>query len=358
VGFNIARLKRIARRVAHGPVDNIKSLADKQWVICPGESSRVPKAIHLESMIERIRGLSRWRNWEVERRMIDGDVIDHAPCIAHVLNDVDLVGAFLYKGAAVAQPGFGVDAWWSNEPAVREVLDEAELVSSNGASFYFGCWLLDEVPLSALLSGNPNTIRMQSQGYLHEAGYRQLLGQPAPRLVKRARVRHLTLFSDFGQNRSREQRYRQLRERLRRALGSSGEPPSGVYLKRGRGGEPRVLGNEAEVEALMERLGFRVIEPTSLSADEIARLTLDATVVVSVEGSHLSHVIYSMADDATLLVIQPPHRFSLAYTEYTDRMSMRFAFVVGQPHPDGFIADPGDIARTIDLAVYERRVAG
>jgi hypothetical protein len=347
--FNVARLLRLGRRLAQGPVEHIKALAERQWTVAPGESSRVPPALHLDGAIERIAGLSQWRHWDVEQRLIDGDLFEHAPSVACLVRDVDLAGAYLYKAAAIEQPGFGRDSWWLRDGTRPERLPEAELVSSSSASRFFGCWLLEEMPLALLLAGQPGTIRMRSPRYEHEAGYRELLDLPPARLVHRARIDQLILHTDFGQNRSREARYRELRSRLRRHAGAlPGDTPQGIYLRR-RGGEPRVVVNEPEVEALMRGLGFRIVDPSALTAAEVARQTLDAPIVVSVEGSHISHAIYSMADDATLVVLQPPQRFSLAYKEYTDRMAMRFAFVVGRPHPDGFVVAPDDIERTIEL---------
>lgn len=353
--FNFARLRRLGRRLAQGPVDHIKALAEREWTVSPGETSRVPPAIHVDGAVDRIAGLSEWRRWEVEQRMIRGDVFEHAPCTACLLRDVELAGAFLYKAAAIEQPGCGGDVWWLRGAAGIERLTEAQLVSTNSASRFFGCWLLEEMPLALLLAEQANTIRMQPPSYEHAAGYRDLFELPAARLVRRARIERLVLHTDFGQNSSREARYRELRARLRRhASTSGGAVPAGVYLRR-HGGQPRVVANESEIEARMQQLGFRIVDPSALTALEIARQTVDAPIVVSVEGSHLSHVIYSMADDAALVVLQPPQRFSLAYKEYTDRMAMRFAFVVGHPHPSGFSVALDDLERTIDLADRAKR---
>jgi hypothetical protein len=357
LSLNAARLRRVAQRLVRGPVHHIKTLAERQWTIAPAESSCVPPAIYLEGAIERIRGLSQWRHWEVEQRLIRGEQLDHAPCTACLVRDVDLVGAFLYKGAAIDQPGYGRDAWWLPGAGPSERLSDAELVTTRNGSLYFGCWLLDEMPLALLMDG-ARKIRMCSQPYQHEAGYREILDQPAPRLVRRARIDRLTLYSDVGQNRSREERYRRLRARMRSHLDESKiDAPAGVYIKRGDSGEPRIVANESEVEALMRRLGFRIVDPMGLSAEEVARLTLDARIVVGVEGSHLSHAIYSMADEACLVVLQPPARFSLAYKEYTDRMAMRLAFVVGEPHPLGFTVALHEVERTIELAARALREA-
>lgn len=346
--LNTARVRRVIARALRGRVDHIKSLAERTWTIWPAEASTVPPAIYLGGSLERIRGLSVWRRWDNEMRMIKGERFEHAATTAHQLRAVDLVGAYLYKGAAKDSPGVGIPQLWLRDR--RERIADAELVTTNSGSHFFGCWLLEDIPLAVLVGPSPNKIVMAGHRYPHESGFRELLGEAAPRTVTHAHIDRLTLYTDYGQNRCREERYRLLRARLRVNLGGDRKgAPAGIYLKRGGTGEPRIICNEDEVEALMRRLGFRIVEPARLSAAEISRQTLDAKVVVSCEGSHISNVIYSVADDACFVVLQPPDRFSLAYKEYTDRMAMRFAFVVGEPAEGGFTVAPDDIARIIDL---------
>ncbi len=122
----------------------------------------------------------------------------------------------------------------------------------------------------------------------------------------------------------------------------------GVYLRRGIAGEPRVLVNEPELEVALRAVGFDILDPEQLSAREIAERSLDAAVVVAVEGSHLSHAIFSAADQATFLVIQPPDRFALAYKEFTDRMDMRFALVVADPVEGGFAVALDEVHRLLE----------
>jgi capsular polysaccharide biosynthesis protein len=350
MSLNSAMLRRYFRRALNG-YTNFESLAERSWIVCPAERTRVPPAIRLPGSCERIQGLQRDRSWEGERRLIDGEVIEHAASVAHLFRNVDLVDAYLYKHGALSKPGFGGSRIWLADSPPVERIARAELVSTNGGSEYFGCWLQDDIPLSMLVGSDPHKIVMARRQYRHEQGYRELLGEPAPRTVSRAVVESLTTYTDYGQNRSREERYRQLRARLRAMVqtGPDSNPP-GAYLKRGRTGQLRVIVNEAEVEATMRRLRFRIVEPELLSASDIAAQTLNAAVVVSVEGSHISNVIYSMADDATLVILQPPDRFNMAYKEYTDRMGMTCCFVVGRSVEGGFSVDPADIERVIDLA--------
>ena len=110
-----------------------------------------------------------------------------------------------------------------------------------------------------------------------------------------------------------------------------------------------MLVNEAAITRFLTDRGFEVIDPATASAEQIAVQTLEAKIVVGVEGSHLSHAIYTAADGCTFLVLQPPDRFALAYKEFTDRLDMTFAFLVGDRAPHGFTVPVDDLARMLDF---------
>jgi hypothetical protein len=174
------------------------------------------------------------------------------------------------------------------------------------------------------------------------------LGLPRAPIPGYARIRRLTIYSDQGQSGCKLRRYRTLRRRLRAGAVVATGPP-GVFLRRGTDGEPRRLVNE---EALADRLaarGFDIIDPGALDAAEIVARTLDARMVVAVEGSHLSHALHTLADGGAWLVIQPPDRFALPYKEFADCLGMSFGFLVGSPEAGGFAVDLDEIDRMVDL---------
>lgn len=167
------------------------------------------------------------------------------------------------------------------------------------------------------------------------------------RRLQNANIQELTIFTDFAQNSLKATRYRTLRSRLKQSFAYTSVRP-GVYIKRGITGEARVLDNEAAIEAALQQAGFDVIEPARLTASEISRRILGAQIIVSVEGSHLSHAIYSVADGGTFVVLQPPDRFAMPYKEFTDRLDMRFAFLVGDKATNGFTIPLDDLHQLLD----------
>ncbi len=347
--LNLAMLKWGLHRLWKGRSPDIRSVASRSWEICPGDTKLTRPALYPEGTLERIDALSPWRSWEVERTLITGNRARHDPSTAHLIQDVSLSGAFIYRGAAKSQPGFGPAEILHHERNVLHLLDEVHLMSNNAGSHFFGNFLLDDFPLGLIPEREAARIVMTTKPYEHEAGYRQIMSLERPPRIHRARIRRLILYTDYAQNSYKQERYLDLRARMRDYFRDVTPPAGpGIYIKRGVTGEARLMSNEAEVERLLGQLGFDIVEPAHLGAEEVARRSLDAPIVVSVEGSHLSHAIYSAADHGAFLVLQPPDRFAMAYKEFTDRVDMRFGFVIGHPGENGFRVDLGELRHMLD----------
>lgn len=336
-------------RIIRGRSPDIRNVAEHEWVLCPEETAQTNPAIHPDGALDRIKGLSPWRVWDVEQALIRGAPIEHAATRAHLIENAALAGAFLYRGGAKSRHGFGKEKLFDATLGPCRHFDSMHILSNFAGSNYFGNFLLDDMPLGMIPEKDEPTGVMVTQNYQHEAGYRDLLDLPRPPLLRHARIAKLTVYTDFAQNSFKLARYRALRDHVRRHFDNdqAARRPL-IYLKRGDTGTRRLIENEPELEAMLESAGFDIVEPSVLSAQEIVRRTLGAGLVISVEGSHLSHVIYSMADDGAFLILQPPDRFAMAYKEYADRMDMPFGFVVGIPVPGGFRVDLPELQGMIE----------
>jgi hypothetical protein len=338
--MNFPMLKWALYRLCAGRTEDIRALATREWLLCPEEPATVKPAIYPKGALDRITKLSPWRTWESERRLIEGGRFSHAASRAHLLENVDISGAMVYRGAGKQRHGFGPEKLLLADIGRRQEIADAHLLSNFAGSLAFANFLLDDLPLALVPDAGASAIVLASNSYSHAEGYRDLLALPRPPLVSSARVRHLTVYTDFAQNTFKATRYRELRDRLRRTMPVPTETGRrGVYLKRGATGERRLLTNEEEVEDLLRDLRFDIVEPAMLSAAEIARRTLGARIVVGIEGSHLFHAAYTMADDGAFLVLQPPNRFAMTAKEYTDCLDMRCAFLVGRPVGPDFSVD-------------------
>lgn len=347
MSWNWPRVRRTARRILSRRHVALEEMATEVVELAPGETVTIPPAVHMPESLDRVQKLSPWRDWTTERLLIEGGRQQHAACLRYRVRDAHLVGAYLYRGPVREEVGYAPESWRAEGPA--EVVAEAHLMSNFAGSRFFGNYLLDEFPRQLLIEGPASCIRALGKHFEHEAGYRELLGLEAPRHVPWARIGELTIYVDYGQNRSKEQRFRELRARMRRSLGGGGVRRSRVvFLDRGDTGERRTIANEVELKAFLVAQGVDIVTPSQLSAHDVARRTLDAALVISVEGSHISHAIYTVADQGVFLVLQPPDRFAMAYKEFTDRMGLGFAFLVGQPNAEGWSVPLDELARLMD----------
>lgn len=347
--LNWPMVARAGHRLLTRNPQSIFDLADRIEEIAPAETTYVSPAFYPDGALDKVIGLSPWRTWPFEMGLINGGANDNVATRAFTVNDATISGPFVYKGAAKYFPGYGRARLWDRSITKTIDIPEATLVSCFAGSGFFGPFLRDSLPQELLPGDEAKKIVIQAKTYGHGAGYRDLFDLPAPPLVQRARIGRLTFYEDFGQNENKRARYRVLYDRLRANLDKQDHgPPVGVYLKRGATGEARILTNEDALETYLAGLGFDIVEPARLDAKQIARRTLDAPIVISVEGSHISHVSYSMSETGSLLVLQPPDRFAMAYKEFADRVGIRFGFVVGTQSEGGFTVDVDELQRLMD----------
>ena len=343
---NLAYLNWVLNRLTVRQRPSLDEVASRSWELCPATTDTSRPAIFLDGALERITGYTPWGSEANEMERVRGGTGEHAATVAYMLENVRISGPMLYRGAFKARHGFGPEQPFADLPR-HDSLDEAHLVSNFAGSLFFGSFLID-IAVEMLPGDGDHAIGMVTNEYGHEAEYRRMLSLPRPPRAGNTAVGKLVLYSDFAQNGLKEERYRELRRRLRTHFQDVPDKPAGVYLKRGVTGERRVVENEAEIEAALTARGYDIVEPAVLGADEVTRRCLDAPVVVSVEGSHLSHAIYSLADDGAYVVLQPPDRFAMPYKEVADRLDQRFAFEVGTPAEGGFTVEPDRLQRLLD----------
>lgn len=345
--LNVSRLRRLlARTVARREV-LINDVADRAWTVCPATRAQCQPALHPPGAIERVSRLSPYRNWPAEERLIRGGEVELGPTLGYLLKQVDVADSHLYCGGFEWHGGAGESGVWL-PPAPREPdIAHATMASTSTGTLFFGCLLLDDFPLELLARDPAEAVSLVSKPSGHEAGYRALLGLPPKRVVHRARIRELAFFDDPAYNPSKTQRYRSLREALRRHAPEAAGTQR-LYIRRGLSGQRRVMVNEVELEQVLAQQGFTILDPMQVSASEATRVAMGARLVVSIEGSQISHAQFAMADDAALIVLQPPDRFCLQYKEFTDALGMRFGFVVCHPGEDGFRVDIPELLGLIE----------
>ena len=102
-------------------------------------------------------------------------------------------------------------------------------------------------------------------------------------------------------------------------------------------------------ESLSER-GIRVVDVAKSSPQDVMRQCANARVVIGVEGSQLNNGLISIAEQGSMLVIQPPRRFNCHHKELCDILGVRYGFVVGESFDKSadFSVDTDRVHRLLD----------
>ncbi|HET9376426.1 MAG TPA: glycosyltransferase family 61 protein [Chthoniobacterales bacterium] len=229
---------------------------------------------------------------------------------------------------------------------------EAILTSGIAGSTWFGHWLVDELPLQMLAAHFAPPISHLRSEHRDEPNYRAMLGLPTPKKVGTAFVSKLTVIDEFAQNPSKAKRYWRIRERL--ALNPKGAER--VFLSRGDWGTARVLRNEQELLDRFEVEGYSILDLSKASFTDLLRVLSGASVVVSVEGSHLTHALYAMADLGTIIILNPPARTLTTVAGIAPFCKLFAGMFICSSNEDGtFSADADEVLSFIDATLDDNR---
>lgn len=333
-------------RSAAGLYRDVTDDAVERWTQSPASHRRVPPARYLPGQLDKVLG-TEFSSVEAVVNVFRGnfDFEDHAT-LGFRLRNVDLVGGVLYS--ARGQRHLRQRQRRQYAYRVPTAMTSGALYESWNGNKWFGSWLMEDCVSYELAQqlGQPLTTRpMPKAG--HVADYEARLGM-APQRVEDVHFDELVLFRDEANNASKGHRAERLRQRLVHGAPDARHP--GVFLLRGDAGDRRVLLNEkALAEALAQRRGFTVIDPLQRTASEIINACAGARVVMGVEGSQLVHGLVTMPPDATLFVLQPPHRVVSTLKLATDRQGQGYAFVIGDGGKAEFSVSLEDVERTLDL---------
>ena len=336
----VARLRRKL-----GLAKAIRSAAVEVIELAPADESPALPVISLPNEFERVINAAPLSTMESQYELVTATRTKHGPTIAYRFQDAVLADHTLY-----AAGNYEVSRRGEKRPLLtgtHEEYDQGQLCTYAASNIYFGHWLRDALAME-LLAEQRGLLPLSylREPWMHEPGYRDLVNLPG-RPVSFAMVRQLWVMDDLGLNRSWIGRFRELRRKVRSAVGEDG--PSRVFLSRGGRGSARELINQAAIIKSLAGRGFTVVEPEELQPSVIVRLLASAKVVVSVEGSALNHAQYAVPESAALLVIQPPQRFNAFHKVLADFNNIRFSYVVADSANNGFTLLPDRLLRTLDL---------
>ncbi len=304
--------------------------------------SKAPPAIYLESDLSLVTATGAYGTLDdAFRDLLQIDWV-HRATRAYLLKNASLVDGRVYCGRWKGHwmPGSLRDLF-----GAVEVLDSGSLACTWMGNLYFGHWLVDDVPLHLAAEAAGHPLITERTPYTQQPDYRRMLGL-AVRSVRRAQIGELVILDDVGQNHFRAERYHRLRARVSAHVGPGAAKP--VFLVRGSTGHNRALLNEAEIADYLSAQGFLIASPEHTPLPKLMQILGGAPLVVGVEGSHMTHALYGMAEGGTLCTIQPPNRFVNVVRGFANCIGLRYATVVGALAPGGFVMDVQKLRRILE----------
>ena len=332
---------RLTRRIISGP-GTPESIAFETEVLCPEETQTTPAPVYMPEHIDRLvpGTVHPPLSWQIESML--RTTTTHAPTKAYHLKD-----AIIHRGSVYAKNmrWFLFDPVNLSRTSGFRHFDRAALVSTEVGCRHFGHWLQDDCVQHLLASSNLPTIAVGEGLSLHQNSYASLFSQDWT-LNNSAIVDHLVIYQDFGENSFKRERSRRLASYVARAFPSTGRNGL-VFLRRGKTGARRVIHNEAALLDTLTARGFDIVDIEADLANIIGKLRT-AKLVISMEGSHLSHCAYSLDEGSAILVLQPCDRFLSYHRGWTSCRGIKFGFAVGKRASDAYEYSTDELLRLSD----------
>ena len=308
-----------------------------------------PPTIALPDQYERVRGCAFGVNPVKEIAEVKGAPRKIKATLRYQFRDVLIDHNAIYSRGRrkVFNPGIRynqADSRWME-------LDTVTIRSSMIGCHFFGHWLRDDCATHLLTDQSEMPLSMPTPQWPDRAGYLSLFKQNYTEIF-RGYVKRLILFDDISQNAHKAKRLHALRTRVREHIQPSGSTQI-VYLMRGRGGNERFLINEMEIVDSLIRRGVTILQAETVGLWQLVSQLLDARIVISVEGSQLSHALFTMRANGGLIVIQPPDRFFNSHMDWARAINIKYAIAVGELKDMGFSLPVDDLLRTIDMLQAE-----
>lgn len=311
----------------------------------PAETIAFLPSIALPDQYERVRAGPFGIDIAKEIAELKGAPRSIGPTLRYVLEDVLVSQGTIYGRGR--RKLFNYELGLDRGELPWADYDEAALRSSFLGCHFFGHWLRDDCATHLLAEHSGTPVSMPTPPWPDRASYLALFGQSCVELG-RVHVRRLVLFDDISQNAHKAQRFRSLRARVANIRVPSADGRI-VYLMRGSGGKQRTLLNEAGIAEALMRRGAVIVQAETLSVPQLITELLGARIIISVEGSQISHALFTLSDEGGILVIQPPDRFFNSHMDWAHALGMRYGVVVGEQRELGFYLPIDDLLRTIDL---------
>ena len=302
-------------------------------------------AIYDPDQLERVVNIGFGRTLAQQKEKLDQTEAPSAPATRMEFHDITWIGGRFYTRDKVYFMGPGNPLKHTGTEC--QGYDHVVITNSRPGLRYFGHWLRDDCAAREMdMPANATLLSLTRPKWADSHYYETVFEQSwvdKPAFF----ARKMTVLTDIGFSVDKRMRLHRLRARLRQNAPANDRPGRIVYIRRGPGSVPRTMENEDALVAALSAAGVGVVDAES-GGDAISREILDAKIIISIEGSQLSHATYNLAEGGAILVLQPPDRFYNPHHDWSRLLGMRYAIVVGQVSETSYTDDPDEVLRMLD----------
>lgn len=328
-------LEKIERKLFE--IFNSSYLKAHREVICAQEVLKNPKSYYPVGHLDRIKAVDPVTTVSAELDRVTCANLVHAESSIIHLKNVSIHSGFLCNDRYFFRfPGkvcWGVEKGLSLAPFIPSCLLSHK---------YFGHTVHDDLPGAYLA----NSLGMQfvlpyKLNYPHTRQYIDAI-ECSIALFHKKLYKELCISIDFAENTHKTGRYNCIRSDIRKKFNNSKKNSvAGVYLKRGKSGISRKLLNEEDLIRFLTEMNWVVIEPESMTVDQMMSQLIDCENIIGVEGSALAHALFGIRCGGNLIVLQPPRRFGSVFKGIMNAIGVKFGFYVCAEGiaPDSFYID-------------------
>jgi hypothetical protein len=255
------------KRAVRVPYVPLHQAAVRSYQLCAASEVAALTPYFWDAHLPRIRGAARYSAEHTISEFLKRKTFRFSPVVMHWLKDAMLLdGSVFSRGYRHELRPWGKRFRLGLSMSGRSAeVGHAAMVGTSIGSTWWGHWIEDEVPLQLLAEQYADPVAHARAQYRDESAFRALLGIAEPARFGAALFRELLILADHGQNPDKTRRYHVLRRRL-------ADLPRGqerIFLVRGGSGARRILVNEAEIRARLETQGFKTLDVSSCSAQDV-----------------------------------------------------------------------------------------
>ncbi len=311
----------------------------------PAQEGYYPPPVTLEGQIGRVTG-----NWWVPLDEVIKNTIQthqsHSATILHKLNNITIDNGFLYKGTkAEYLSSLGIP-----DPLQPVKKEEGLLCSTSSGAVYFGDWMIADNLLEEIskeLGINPIKV-MPHTKYSHLPDINKIMHLSTNYINKPTYFDNLYVPDDSGYNTNKVNRLKNLRTLFTQSSYINSENKKNIYLLRNVKNDARGLSNEQELTDYLETCGFKIINPSQMSVDEIAAEVIDSDLIIGVEGSQLGYGSLGLKEGGLMIALQPPYHFQSSWRPRCEAVDVHWGFLVGFQNEKGFEIPLDDLKRLLE----------